>query len=625
MPRKGNKDQGAIHRLMQDLIVLQGRQGGHEDENQIDSQDGSNARGGRRYQDKLAFTEQVDYYQQKLDSLKRAEKLDALLSHSNLLLDFNPKELVALTKSLKSSLAKFEQNIHHVPDNSDKNDSQLRKDLDQIQTTLGVLSQDFSQMMEMVSADKEHKDQPDETAQLQGDISSNEGDATPGASNEEERPPEPVRPELPEPSANIPKEQIDPVTENIPEPPAEHEVGVEEESHDKEKSETKQQVSEELRKQLNQVYEIIEKRSALMETRETREKGEEKEPTPPAPLPSAQTPPTPAPEVAEEVVVASTPAVLEKDSDKIAQDLQALKSTMEPLESLSFEQYLSDLRAYDPQNRLFAVQKLGEIRRKELAGILLYTWEKESDNSVRSEIITALVDMGYDDVLGILKKALLRPDPKIVVAALEGLYRFRGKDASEEFVKALGHSHHSVRRRAATYLGWMEAEWAIPDLVKLLRDPNIYNRKVGIGILSKFKVKKVIFFFIEMLNDPDQGVREAVIKALIGWTGHDMGYDPKKDDSGRLEAVSAWKQWWEQSEAGGFEFKAKTKSVEVKEDIDARGEILAALEKQYDGLSLKEIGQKIGAAWQGLTGIVKGLCQEDILVKKGNVYFLAQQ
>ncbi len=66
-------------------------------------------------------------------------------------------------------------------------------------------------------------------------------------------------------------------------------------------------------------------------------------------------------------------------------------------------------------------------------------------------------------------------------------------------------------------------------------------------------------------------------------------------------------------------------SVKVKKDDDARGKILAVLEKQKGGLSLKEVGQEIGTAWQGLTGIVKGLCQEDILVKKGNIYFLAQQ
>lgn len=610
MPRKGNKDQGAIHRLMQDLIVLQGRQGGPEAENQVTPQDGSQMCGGRRYQDKLSFTEQIDHYQQKLDSLKRAEKLDALLSHSNLLLDFNPKELVALTKSLKSSLAKFEQKIHHEPENSDKDNSRLQEDLDRIHETLGVLSQDFSQMMEVVGAGKKRKDLPDGPVNLQEDISPDEGDAGPVALDDAQ---------VPEPPANIHNVQVDPVTEDIPKPPAEQMEQAEEVPHDKEKIETKQQIPEELRKQLNQVYEMVEKRSALME------KKEEKGPVPPTTLPYLLTPPTPAPEVEAQQVAAPTPAVLEKDRDKIAQDLQALKSTMEPLESLSFEQYLCDLEAYDPQNRLFAVQKLGEMRRKELAGILLYTWEKETDNSVRCEIITALVDMGYEDVLGVLKNALSRPDPKMVVAALEGLYRFGEKEASEEFVKALAHSHHSVRRRAATYLGWMEAEWAIPDLVRLLRDPNVYNRKVGIGVLSKFKVKKVIFFFIEMLNDPDQGVREAVIKVLTGWTGHDMGYDPKADEAERLPAISDWKQWWEQSEAEGFKFKAKTKSVKPIKDGDIRRKILAVLEKQKDGLSLKGVGQETGTAWQGLTGIVKGLCQEDILVKKGDIYFLAQQ
>jgi HEAT repeat protein len=260
----------------------------------------------------------------------------------------------------------------------------------------------------------------------------------------------------------------------------------------------------------------------------------------------------------------------EKDDKEIEQAIESLSATLKPLERLSLEQYLRDLHAFDTQNRLFAVRKLGKMRRKELAGLLLDAWEREAENSVRAEILTALADMDYDDVSTVLKNALKRSDPRVVLAALEGLYRFGGKEAAEEFVNALDHPHYSVRRRGGTYLGWLEAEWAIPNLVKLLRDPDVYNRKVGVSILSKFKIKQVIFFFIEALNDPDQGVRQAVIKALSNWTGQNLGYDPQADEIERSEAVQAWRQWWDNSEAEGFQFKAKAKDDK-------------ALSKQDDG------------------------------------------
>jgi HEAT repeat protein len=315
----------------------------------------------------------------------------------------------------------------------------------------------------------------------------------------------------------------------------------------------------------------------------------------------------------------------EKEDKEIEKAIESLKSTLKPLDRLSLEQYLRDLHAFDTQNRLFAVRKLGKMRRKELAGLLLEAWEGETENSVRAEILSALADMDYDEVSTILKNALKRSDPKIVLAALEGLYRFGGKEAEEEFVKALDHPHYSVRRRGGTYLGWLEAEWAIPNLVKLLRDQDVYNRKVGVSILSKFKIKQVIFFFIEALNDPDQGVRQAVIKVLSNWTGQDLGYDPQADEIKRSEAIQAWKQWWSNSEAEGFQFKAKAVKASSKHDDGSKEKILAILKKQEKGLSLKEIGEKMGAAWQGLTTVVNQLCQENLLIKEGGLYFLSQE
>jgi lambda repressor-like predicted transcriptional regulator len=52
--------------------------------------------------------------------------------------------------------------------------------------------------------------------------------------------------------------------------------------------------------------------------------------------------------------------------------------------------------------------------------------------------------------------------------------------------------------------------------------------------------------------------------------------------------------------------------------------ILAVLKKKERGLSLKETGEKMGAAWQGLTTTIDQLCQEN-LIKEGDLSFILEE
>ena len=542
MPNKENKGRGAIHRLMQDLILIQEKKENTEDKNSADP--GRNRLAGKPgccgCGHERSLSEQIEFYQQKLDGLKRAEKLDAFISHPGLIDNFNPKELAAVTESLKSTLAKFEQRIHHLPHNSEKDSDQFRQELSQIHETLGVLTKNIDYVTEKINTGQALTESPKSAVEIPVE------QGVPDTIKEE-----PESGTKSQGLADKPDIQEHVEVNSSVSTPQQEKKATEEKDHYEKKDKLRLEKVEELKKHLGQVYQMIEKRSAKIP-------GRVEEVSPPSDgLSTKQTTPTPLPEA-----VATIPEAGE-DKSETERTVEVLKSTMPPLERLSFEQYLRDLRAYDIQNRIFAIRKLGKMRRLELAGILLNAWEKETDNSVRAEILNALIDMDYHDARSVLKKALKRPDPKIVIAALEGLYRFGGKEVEEEFVKALEHSHYSVRRRAGTYLGWMKAEWAIPNIVKLLRDPDIYNRKVGISVLSKFQAKQVIFFLIETLSDPDQGVRETAIKVLTNWTGEDMGYCPQADEMERSKAVCAWRQWWEKSETCDFEFQPKKKTNKV--------------------------------------------------------------
>jgi hypothetical protein len=156
MPNKANKGPGAIHRLMQDLMLLQQREDrlDNENESQYDRKTGKSM--CRRYYDDLSLSEQIEYYQKKINSLQRAERLDVLLSHPTPVIDFDLRELIAATDSLKTTLTGVEQKVRNEPQRSEDNPSLVREELDQIRTTLGVLMENIGRVTEMVSISNEY-------------------------------------------------------------------------------------------------------------------------------------------------------------------------------------------------------------------------------------------------------------------------------------------------------------------------------------------------------------------------------------------------------------------------------------------------------------------------------------
>ena len=475
-------------------------------------------------------------------------------------------------KSLKSTLTELNRKVHQdqIPQKSDS--AKIQRELEQMGVALGTLMENVNRIVEMVGISNEYlqktgirtlEESEIRTGLIEEEIEEDRDKTRPSSSEAEISDSGALEDagftEIKEEEGGSLSDQSESISES--------EIQTtEEENWGKGRLEK----FKELKQHLNQVTRMVEERSSLGEDSSREEEDasspdQEEEVQDPDRIfadPAASvSPPQPEEETRGEISGdESKEKGEEKKGEEFTQSIQALKSSMNSLERLSFEQYLHDLHAYDPQNREFAVHRLGMMRSAELAGLLLDIWEKEEDITVRSELLNALLNMDYQEAIPYFKNALGRGDPRIVVAALEGLYRFKGEEAGQEFVKALDHSHYSVRRRAATYLGWMQAEWAIPYLVKLLRDPDVYNRKVGVNILSNFRVKQVVFFLVEALNDPDQRVREAVIKVLNDWTGRDMGYDPRGDEKERREATHAWKQWWDQSEAE-FEFQPKGKKT----------------------------------------------------------------
>lgn len=513
------------------------------------------------------LSEKIEYYQRKLNALSKTEELDALLSKTASPADYDPHEMKNVMESVKSILAEYDRKVHQeqIPEKEDS--VKIQKELDQMRAVLGALMENVSRIMEVVginndylvrqkkdsvpmkknifagtiekkNIDKQDKDEPILVPPPEICDSNNSGD-TDFSGIEKKEFVLPLDSDLGQ--EDLLSEQTEPVSDQ--------EIQTaEEEILEKEGSEK----LKELKEHLNQVSKMIEKRSSRMEDANHEQESipveEQDEEVQDSDCTDHTVSPSP-------LQLQETPGS-EDNRKNTGESIQDLKSSMSPVDLLTFEQYLQDLHAYDCQNRAFAVHRLGMMRCMELTGIILDAWEKEEDNTVRSEMLNALANMDFKDAIPFFKNALQRQDPRIVVAALEGLYRFQGKEAGREFVKALDHSHYSVRRRAATYLGWIEAEWAIPDLVKLLHDPDVYNRKVVVNIFSSFRVKEVISFLVEALNDPEQRVRESIINVLAGWTGQNMGYDPQDKEDERQEAINAWKQWWKQSEAG-FEFHPK--------------------------------------------------------------------
>ena len=82
------------------------------------------------------------------------------------------------------------------------------------------------------------------------------------------------------------------------------------------------------------------------------------------------------------------------------------------------------------------------------------------------------------------------------------------------------------------------------DVPTALGDPNPAVRTDAVNALRQTRDVDQVPRLIEMLDDPDDGVRMSAVAALEDLTGRRTDYRPWGDAEARREAVLEWRAWW---------------------------------------------------------------------------------
>ena len=149
-------------------------------------------------------------------------------------------------------------------------------------------------------------------------------------------------------------------------------------------------------------------------------------------------------------------------------------------------------KCYQP-NALAAVSKLAtKLGDGEAVVQLLWQATHHNDTAIQKEAIHYLGAMRNPELIPIFEEALTETKnaPEVAYRAIVALEQAMGSGAESAAIMpglqlALRNNSAQVRMHAAKLLGNIQAETAVPDLVRLLADPNSYVKDTAIDALNR--------------------------------------------------------------------------------------------------------------------------------------------
>jgi len=82
----------------------------------------------------------------------------------------------------------------------------------------------------------------------------------------------------------------------------------------------------------------------------------------------------------------------------------------------------------------------------------------------------------------------------------------------------------------------------------LLKNPRIEVRAPALRLVCAFGSRECAGDLIEVLTDPDYGMRKTAFETLRARAGMDLGFQPGGGEAARDQAVLAWRRWWEEDQ-----------------------------------------------------------------------------
>jgi hypothetical protein len=137
------------------------------------------------------------------------------------------------------------------------------------------------------------------------------------------------------------------------------------------------------------------------------------------------------------------------------------------------------------------------------------------------------------------------PAPAAAASAAPPASRWSGLVADLQSPKA------ATRWQAVDQIGQSGDPEAVPYLLPLLKDSDVFVRMATARVLGDLKATSAVPALIDSLEDVEPAVREAALGSLRALTGKDLRFDPMASESDRAKKLKAWRDWWKKVEEEG--------------------------------------------------------------------------
>jgi len=167
----------------------------------------------------------------------------------------------------------------------------------------------------------------------------------------------------------------------------------------------------------------------------------------------------------------------------------------------------------DAATKAALLRALGQIKDKE-ANPLIAAVLQENDLPVEvlSAAIEAAGEIASAELVAPLAGHLLNPDAQIAVAVLNALSRIPGEPATQAFARSLEDTRLEVRQTAVRLLANRHARSAVPDLLKLIDDPQL--GAAALMALAKTPDARALKAYVKALQSKDATLREQTRAAI---------------------------------------------------------------------------------------------------------------
>jgi hypothetical protein len=114
----------------------------------------------------------------------------------------------------------------------------------------------------------------------------------------------------------------------------------------------------------------------------------------------------------------------------------------------------------------------------------------------------------------------------------------------------LGDANPSTRWEAVDELGRSKDPAAVPHVIPLLRDSDLFVRMCAARVLADLGTLQGVPSLIDALEDAEPTVRESAWNALRTLTGKDLKFDTQANEAERQKKVKLWREWWKKEGEG---------------------------------------------------------------------------